>query len=116
MFSKKVCFTGRYESSDQQDSIPPSLLSLVAMLLDGPGNLDSREIKQAVLSISQLIMFNAARRSRKQPCADKQVAHQTVRHLPRQETTLPVYIGLTLHSATRKKALSSEISQNWSFC
>jgi len=74
MFSKKVCFTGSYESSDQQDSIPPSLLSLVTMLLDGSGNLDSCEIKQAALSISQLIMFNAAR-SRKQPCADKQVAH-----------------------------------------
>ena len=77
------------------------------MLLEGSGNFDGNfdaADNQAALSISQLIIFNSVKRPRRQTVSDVSQSHN-VRHPLSQETPLPIYIGMMLHSATRKAKL-----------
>ena len=89
--------------------MPQTLLSFVNMLLYGPGNFESHN-NQAALSISQLIVFNAVKRSRKRVMSDTQptqseASANAVRHALNQETPL---LGLMLHCATRKKKIENK--------
>ena len=56
-------FTGYFEVSCQQHSVPVSLLELVAMILNGPNIkaqfTTSSDIPQPVLTIAQLLMHNS---------------------------------------------------------
>jgi hypothetical protein len=92
-------FTGSFSGNCQREAVPQSLLSLVNMILSGPGNgtCDSK----AAVSISQLITFNAVKQTRK--CEPGQTI--SVKHATSQETPLPIYLGLKLHSVTRKRKL-----------
>ncbi|WAR07367.1 LOW QUALITY PROTEIN: hypothetical protein MAR_017325, partial [Mya arenaria] len=54
---------------------------------------------QAALTISQMFLFNAVKHSRHASTSGQ------VRHKADRETPLPLYIGLKLHAATRKKRL-----------
>ena len=76
------------------------LLAFVSMLLEGPGIKDQMDRtklqRNAGLTISQLIVFNTV----------KHVNHKGhVRHNKSQETPLPVFVGLKMHSETRKREL-----------
>ena len=62
MFEKNS-FDGSFKESSEQDAaVPPSLMALVRMILDGPSIKNQSEIvmstSRAALSISQLLMFN----------------------------------------------------------
>lgn len=84
-------FTGEFTSECQSKSVPPSLMCLVSMLLNGP-NIESQdsEESQACLTIAQLILFNmkkikksAAKENRH--CQDR----ASVASLPWDELTRP---------------------------
>ena len=107
IFNCTSTFDGSFEPSCQANSVPNTLLTLVNMLLEGSGTQKTAD-NQSALSISQLIVFNAVKAPRKltsDACENTAV----VRHPVSQETPLPLYIGLMLHSATRKKRLVDKL-------
>ncbi len=75
-----------------------SLVALVSMILYGPNikTQSSHSSKpQAVLTLAQFLKFNSFTR-----CRD--VASHTIRHNEERETPLPQYLGVLIHSKTRK--------------
>ena len=44
-------FNGSFDENSQKDSVPQTLISLVGMLLEGPGNFEASD-NQAALSIA----------------------------------------------------------------
>ena len=68
MFKIKNQFNGSFDAKCQEESVLPSLLALVAMVLKGPNievQSSSSVISQPVLTISQLLMPNSLVRPRK---------------------------------------------------
>ena len=98
----------RFEGSlldEQYDNNPSSLVALVQMILGGT-NIENQtdnneDVKSATLSITQLLVFNAMKRSRKNSSA--------VRHNLDRETRLPLYLGLLVHNKTRKRDLIDKL-------
>jgi hypothetical protein len=99
IFSFSSKFTGSL--SNHKTSVPSSLVSFISMILEGPGYENYCD-SEAALSISQLLMFNAIKRRRRQMTVDESVS-TVVRHVANRETPLPIYVGLMLHSSTRQK-------------
>ena len=70
------------------------------MILDGPNIKDQSasddSTTQAALSLSQLLVFNCNKRKRDL---------STIRHEPKRETPLPVYLGLTIYAQTQKRGI-----------
>ena len=86
----------------QKESVPPLLLALVNMILEGPNIKDQCEnTNPAAVSIAQLLKFNSIKHRRLQDISQS----VSVRHNAAQETPLPTYIGLMIHAHTRKKEL-----------
>lgn len=104
MFRNDSNFNGLFHETSQQDSVPSILLSLIGMLLEGPGNFEVND-NQAALTIAQLIIFNAVKRPRRTMTSAACQKTTFVRHALNQETPIPIYVGMMLHSATRKKKL-----------
>ncbi len=101
LFNNKSTFTGAYGNHCQELSVPNSLVELVSMILYGPNikTQSSHSSKpQAVLTLAQLLKFNSFTR-----CKD--VASHTIRHNEERETPLPQYLGVLIHSKTRKREL-----------
>ena len=102
MFKMKTQFYGSFETKCQEESIiPTSLLTLVAMILHGP-NIElksSKATSQPILTVSQLLMYNSLMRH------PKTQATSTVMDNRELETPLPVYLGVKLHTKTRKREL-----------
>lgn len=99
MFQTAATFTGSFEGDCQVKSVPQSLLTLVAMILDGP-NIKSQSgdgVTQATLSTAQLLQYNSS--------IHRRVGSTTMRHNKDRETPLPIYVGLTVHARTRKRDL-----------
>jgi hypothetical protein len=97
-------FNGSFGIDSQINSVPPVLLTFVNMLLEGPSYIQST-VSQSALSISQLVAFNSVKRPRLRASNEAQCNRVSIRHSPSQETPMPIYVGLMLHSATRKKKL-----------
>jgi hypothetical protein len=93
-------FDGSFDGSCQKDSVPPSLLNLMNMLLDGS---TSGSAENAALSISQLIAYNATRHPRKQPSSP--------RHAKERETPLPIYVALKIYGTVRSKTLIERLHE-----
>ena len=78
------------------------------MIMNG-GDIDNKvSIKEqtAAMSIAQLIKFNTAKTKRRNiPQTD------FVRHSNGNETPFPLYLGLMLHSKTRKKGLVNNLAR-----
>ena len=96
-------FKGTFEIDCHKKSVPPSVLALVNMIIEGPSiKKDNKDIEEedqvikAALTISQLLSFNSCKQGR---------AGKTVRHRRERECPLPVYIALKIHSETRKRGL-----------
>ncbi len=92
-------FNGTFPEDCQIEAVPPSLQSLVAMICHG-ANITEQSLvskSQAPLSICQLILFNCLGRSEKHV--------QRTRHNKSREPPLPVYLGVLLHTKTRKRDL-----------
>ena len=103
LFKSKYCFNGSISSDCMQENIPPILISLIGMIWSGPSQCHTID-NTAALSIAQLIVFNSVRNCRKNAkMVDNACATYVVRHSKDKETSLPIYIGVMLHSATRKK-------------
>ena len=59
MFKMKKQFLGSFETKCQEESIPTSLLTLVAVILHGPNiELQSFSYFQPFVTVSQLLMYN----------------------------------------------------------
>lgn len=101
MLQLHATFTGSFDESCQVNSVPQSLLSIVAMILDGPDiQSQSQSVSgthQASLSIAQLLQYNSSARRR--------TGSAGIRHNKARETPLPIYVGLTVHARTRKRDL-----------
>ena len=65
---------------------------------------NSGNLKSTVSSITQLLVFNSIKCSRKSRVA--------MRHSPDRETKLPLYLGLLLYSRTRKRDLIDILFEN----
>ena len=94
------CFDGTFAPECQNDTIPPSLKTLIGMIIKGPTTkIDALPVgSQACLTIAQLIIFNSIMRSRNES-TDKS------RHVRSRETPLPIYTALKIHGATRDRSL-----------
>jgi hypothetical protein len=100
LFDKNSVFAGTFENNCQDSSVPPSLKTLVEMILGGP-NIRNRAANsvsaQAILTVSQLIQFNVMHRRRDNATGTY--------HTVDREPPLPVYLGLLIHAETRKRNL-----------
>ncbi|EDO42325.1 predicted protein [Nematostella vectensis] len=99
-------FSGSFSDGCQQRSAPASLISLVAMLLNGVNieNTCAQE-SQPCLTVAQAILFNAKVEPAKK-CKTGQTRHTKLREPP-----LPLYIGFTVHAMTRSKSLITKLYQ-----
>jgi len=101
LFGKAKPFAG-FPVGCQKESVPPLLLALVNLILEGPSIQDHCEATTpAALSIAQLLKFNSIKHKRRQATTQS----GTVRHSIDQETPVPMYIGLMLHAHTCKRDL-----------
>lgn len=76
MFQTKMEFNGSFQTECQEEFLPTSLLSLVAMVLNGPNiktQSSSSSVSQPALSISQFLLYNSYKRC-------KENAKGVVRH------------------------------------
>ena len=101
--SKKNSFLGSFESNCQDVSVPPLLLHLVEQILKGTGiqsksGEKTNPVNNAALSISQLIVFNAKEKGKNDP-------NTSQRSNVDRETPLPLYLGIMIHSKTRKRSV-----------
>ena len=99
IFETNCLFNGSL-CDEQYNCLPASLSALVRMILCGSNtkqNIYDKEISPAATSITQLLVFNAIKRSRADSVA--------VRHNLERETALPLYLGLLIHNKTRKRDL-----------
>jgi hypothetical protein len=84
--------------------VPVSLLALVSMVLYGPNmtaQTSSAFMPQPALTLSQLLMYNSLVRQREIATTSR----PTTRHSQDRETPLPIYLGIMIHTKTRKRAL-----------
>ena len=96
----KNSFNGSFNSECQKNSVPPSLLTLLSMLIKGSTTQTDPSDSQAVLSVVQLIVFNSVSRSR-----NRQEATGSTHHVRQRECPLPIYTALKIHGTTRDRSL-----------
>jgi hypothetical protein len=113
IFSHSSKFNGSL--SVENASLPSTLMTLVHMLLEGPGTSQALD-NQAAMSIAQLIIFNAIKHPPRNKLSSVSEVHETrsagiLYHSTTREMHLPIYIGLKLHSATRSRKLVESISK-----
>ncbi len=72
IFDRKFAFDGSFKQTSEYDAVPPSLMSLVNMILDGPSIKHQSQVDtastRAALSISQLLIFNTIKNARDGNC------------------------------------------------
>ena len=98
----KIAFSGSFDALCQEQSVPNSLLALVAMILNGPTIQEQSShssVSTPTLTISQLLMFNSYARRR------QSTSIESTKHGHNRETPLPVYLGMLMHTKTRKRDL-----------
>ena len=87
-------FNGTFSNDCEINSVPQSLIHLLASLIEG----DSEQVSRGVLSVAQLVMFNFKKNSRKRESVSKDT-HTRHHH----ETPLVIYLSLLLHNKYRSK-------------
>lgn len=106
IFGEAKPFTG-FPEGCQEESVPPLLLALVSMILEGPSIKDQTEDNNpAAITAAQILKFNSVKHKRTRGTTSS----TCVRHSVAQETPLPTYIGMMLHAHTRKKELVDRLS------
>ncbi|KAG0714855.1 hypothetical protein GWK47_013293 [Chionoecetes opilio] len=103
MFQTRFTCDGAFHADCQKDSVTPSLLALVNMILDGANikhqaKLANTSTTAAALTVSQLLVFNSVKHARS-------VESTSVRHSRERETLLPLYLSLKIHAVTRSRGL-----------
>lgn len=102
IFSKTNTFNGTFDHESQVNSVPQSLLTLINMIINGSNITEQTHIKslsQPVLSIAQLVMFNAVKIRRSNGDTSK------IYHRKERQTPVPLYIGLKVHALSREHEL-----------
>ena len=110
-----ICFDKQNLSTDspkdvlKEKSVPQLLLVLVSMVLEGPSINDHivDATTPAALAIAQMLKFNSIKHKRTQHAQGPALS---VRHSVAQETPVPIYIGLMLHTHTRKRELIDKMA------
>jgi len=74
----------------------------MTMIMEGVGNTAAVD-SVAALSLAELVVFNCQKRRNVSTDNSQPLTRPAVRHAASRETPLPIYVGLMLHSATRKK-------------
>ena len=100
MLTKTSGFNGKFDVACQENSVTPSLLLLIQMILEGPTVEHSEKNiarNQARFTIAQLITFNSVSHIKSDS--------RKIRHTSSREIPLPVYLGLAIHAKTRKREL-----------
>ena len=100
LFAMKRKLNGSFDTQCQEESVPVSLKVLVNMVLNGPNiksQSGSSSIYQPALTISQLLFYKSSKRFKEDT--------DIVRHIQQQETPLPIYLGVMIHTNTRKRKL-----------
>ena len=115
MFSTNIpSFAGTFSKDCQNEGTSQCLKLLAYMLLRGSG-MDTEECcTQEVLTIVQLITFNSKKARRNITVEDRMTSDQG-RHTLSSEPPLPLYVGLTIHSASRSKVLIENKLALWVF-
>ena len=100
MFDTKFSFGGSFKQGSQEAAVPPSLLALINMMLEGPHIKRQTAVaaNAAALSISQLLIFNSMKRRRSE-------ISTPARHSPERETPVPLYLAMKIHAVTRSRNL-----------
>lgn len=94
-------FDGKFGSGCRQESVPPTLKTILSMLLNGADLKDQDSMdSQANLSISQAILFNFKNSA---SCAAKN------RHFSGRKPPLPLYIGMKIYTETRSKKIITQL-------
>lgn len=102
-----TAFSGSFNTHCQEESVPNSLIALVSMILNGPNIKEQSShstIPAPTLTISQLLMFNSCARRRKSTGSV-----QSTKHSHDRETPVPVYLGVMIHTKTRRRDLVDEL-------
>jgi len=104
IFDSGFFFDGSFPANCQQKAVPPSLLALVNMILDGANikhqnQVVSTNTTKPALAISQLIVFNSTKHARNVDSSS------SARHSRSRETPLPLYLSFKIHAVTRNKGL-----------
>src|SRR6218665_1629253 len=87
-----------------QNCVPGSLVMLVQMILEGSSIKDQLDVSKNNFSqsIAELIKFNSVKQKRA-------TGNAYPRHNNKQETPLPVFVGMTVYAQTRKRNLIDKL-------
>ena len=104
IFDSSFSFDGSFQATCQQEAVPPALLALVNMILDGANiehqtQLVHTTTTKPALAISQLMVFNSVKHARNVDSPSSE------RHSRSRETPLPLYLSLKIHAVTRSRML-----------
>ena len=107
MLKMTTAFSGSFDTLCQEESVPSAIIALVSMILNGPTihEQSSHSTTAApTLTISQLLRFNS--------CARRRLSTGSVqytKHSHNRETPVSVYLGVMIHTKTRRRDLVDEL-------
>lgn len=95
------------DKEDENEVVPTCLVALIEMILHGTSidKIESLATLDIAQKLSQLIKYNMVKNTKKKD----QTKYQ--RHDKNFETPLPLYVGLMIHSKTRKKGLIDQLAK-----
>ena len=105
IFDSSFVFDGLFKVNCQQEAVPPSILALVNMILDGANIIkDQNQLvhtttTKPALTIAKLIVFNSVKHPRNLNSLS------SARHSRSRETPIPLYLSLKIHAVTRSRGL-----------
>ena len=98
-------FTGSFNNSCQNQSVPKTLLALTSALIDGEMT-SCNQPSQEALSVAQIIVSQTRRPSKRKAKLKKPTRR---RHNPKQETPLLQYVGLKIFYTSRSRQLIEDL-------
>ena len=107
IFRKEEFFDGDVSTVRQKKSVPPHLLHLIDLILEGAKQCEdiSTSTSAIALKLAELIQFNAVKQRRRSSASIR-------RYSKSNEPPLPVSLGLMIHAKTRKKSIIDHFHSN----
>ena len=101
LFTKNECLDGNLSVNNHKPSVPIHLLHFLGLILEECKEYGkvSNSTEDMVVKLAQAIKFNAVKGPRRNNASEKK------RHSKQNEPPLPLLIGLSIHSQTRKKGI-----------
>ena len=96
-------FNGYFKENCEEDFLSSSMIAIVSMILLSSVNSGSRKpnFKQAVLTISQLLVYNSTKATRE--------LSTSVFHSKKREPPIAIYLGNLIHAETRKSGVVDKL-------